>query len=570
MRYYIYANTIADTLAKSNKNMLKLVSSAMGKDIIYVQQKFIGRGFSKILSFDESELKEAENIRRELEKLNVGTILIDKFKTKEIAGNAFKTAVIEEYSDRFRFLDSKGRDVYIDKENEILVVGGIDMKSSTADTLKKLCLTDTVLIYIYAGKEKRIIELDNATVNYMKIKEPSKYSKTENLNKVLMEFKNRSKKFKEDYIYSVNYTPEISPSLLVYTAIASFMFEGGMYDAKYSEDFFNPDYKESDKSLYYDFKFDIYHPGELSRKTRPVKNLNLMQTAMLPLIPAVFIGAVFFRTQASVLLMVFSFIASAYYGFHFFRIFKMKLFFESVSFSKVKSMSVGLNEVRGAVIDRNAIPSPISGIKAVYFRYSKYRKEKVKEGKEDWKLVEVGEYVPASFYLDCNGDIMEVKTQNASINLHSSNTYHGTHFQFFCMDDSDKVKFVEEVLPVSAEVFVIGSAVYSDRGKELDSFIKNKKADREFMEKFDEDKDKFIDESEWSKAKQTMELEFDDRETKKKEHELLSMQYTKDDNILFVSDMSKASMLKRFDMFLAASGILGIAGLIIGIILIWR
>jgi len=570
MRYYIYANTIADSLGKLNKDIFKDIASALGKDILYAQQKFIGKGFSKILSFEEQELDSAKRIQENLEKLKIKSICIDKIESAKRAEGLFKTAVIEEYSDRFRFVDVKGNDIYIDKVNEVLIVGGIDKKQSTVDTLKKLCLTENFSIYIYAGKEKRMIELDNRTVNYSKIKKASKYSKVENLNKVLTELKKNGTKYQEDFFYSASYITDISPTFPIYSSIASFMFENGMYDVKYTEEFLNPDFKESDKNLYYDFKYDIYHPSEISLKTRPIKKFNLFQTAFMPFIPAIFIAFIFFRTQASVLIMLLCFLLFLYYGFHFFNILKMKLFFESIHFSKIKSMSVGLNEVSGIVIDRNAVPSPISGIKAVYFKYHKYRKEEMKENSKNWKLVEIGEYVPSSFFIENGGDILEVKTMNASINLHSSNTYHTTHYQFFCMEDSDKIKFVEEMLPVSSEVFVIGSAVYSDRNKEIENFVKNKKIDKEYMDKFDENKDKFIDADEWEKAKHQMDLEFDERENKKKDHEHLSIQYTKDDNILFISDMSEMAVIKRFNLFLTFSGIVGIISFITAIILLWR
>ncbi|MDD3803232.1 MAG: hypothetical protein PHW02_02445 [bacterium] len=570
MRYYIYANTIADSLAKANKQIFKEISSALNKDVLYCQQRFIGKGFAKILSFAEGEEAKAEEARERLKKLKIESIVIDREKTSKRAEECFKTASIEEYDDRFRFIDVKGNDLYIDKESDILVIGGIDNTFSSADTLKKLSLSDIVQIYIYSSKAGRLIEINNRTVNYSKIRNASKYSKTENLNKLLLELKKRGSKYKENFLYNSTYVPEISPSLKIYSSVASFMFENGMYESEYAEEFFDPGYVESEKNLAYDFKYDIYRPGELSRKTRPVKKLNLAQNAALPIIPAVFIAAISFRTQANILLIICSFALFAYYAYHFFSILKMKLFFESIPFSKIKSMSVGLNEVKGIVIDRNAIPSPISGIKAVYFRYSKYRKVKTEKDNEEWKLVEVGEYVPASFFIDCDGDSLEIKTMNSSINLHSSSTYHKTHYEFFCMEDSDKVKFVEEILPVSAEVFVLGSAVYSDREKELESFIKNRKADRDFINTFDEDKDKFIDESEWAKAKQAMEHEFDEKETRKKEHEHLSMQYTKDDNILFISDMSESSMLRRFTLFLVTTAVLGLMGLVTGIILLWR
>ncbi len=570
MRYYIYANTITDSLGKSNKSVFKDISKAIDKDILYSQQRFIGKGFAKILSFEEQELDSAKKALNNLENLKIKSVLIDKFETSKRAESIFKTAVIEEYEDRFRFINVRGNDLYIDKVNEILVIGGIDMTNSTADSLKKLCLSQNFDIYIYAGKEKRLIALDLRAVNYSKIKEASKYSKMENLNKVIAELKKKSMKYQEDFLYSASFTPDISPSLLIYSSIASFMFENGMYESKYAEEFLNPDFIESEKNLYYDFKYDIYRPGEISLKTKPVKKMNLFNTAVIPLIPALFVALFVFRTQANVLLMILCFSLFAYYGFHFFRILKMKLFFESVPFSKIKSMSVGLNEVSGTVLDKNAIPSPISGIKAVYFKYQKFRKEKVKENTEEWKLVEIGEYVPSSFFIESEGDTLEIKTDNSSINLHSSTTYHTTYYTFFCMEDSDKIKYVEEVLPVSSEIFVIGSAVYSDRNKEMESFIKNKKANREFMNKFDEDKNKVIDADEWDKAKSQIEIEFDEKENKKRDHEHLSIQYTKDDNILFISDMSEMSVLKRFNLFIIFSGIIGIISFIFGIILIWR
>jgi hypothetical protein len=67
-----------------------------------------------------------------------------------------------------------------------------------------------------------------------------------------------------------------------------------------------------------------------------------------------------------------------------------------------------------------------------------------------------------------------------------------------------------------------------------------------------------------------MEIEFDEKENKKRDHEHLSIQYTKDDNILFISDMSEMSVLKRFNLFIIFSGIIGIISFIFGIILIWR
>lgn len=570
MKYYLYANAIADNLGKVEKKVIKDISDALKTDLLYTQQRFTGRGFSKILSFDESRKDDSVKAQESLKMLGIESVIIDGSVTAALAENAFKAAFIEEFDNRYRFVNFKGEDLYIDKADELLVVGGIDMKRSAADTLKKLCLEEGFAICLFPAKERRLICLDVATVNLAKIKGASKYSKTENVGKFLGAFKESSENYIEDFNYSLRYSPESSPNLKIYSAIAALLFEKNLYSFRYPESFYNPQFKEDYGNRYYDFKFDIYRPGEFSKKIKPVKKLNLAQKAAMPVIPAVFIGMIFLRTQAEPLVTASCFVIFAYYAFHFFSILRMKLFFESVNFSKIESMSVGLNEVSGMIADRNAIPSPISGVRAVYFRYSKYRKVKVKDENEEWRLAEVGEYVPSSFFIENGGNALEVKTENASINLHSSTEYRRTFYEFYCMEDPDRVKFVEEALPVGSEAFVLGSAMYADRNRELESYIRNKKSDREYIKKFDADKDNFIDEGEWENARRSMELEFDEAESKKKGHEHLSMQYTKDDGILFISDMSEKSMLRRFTVFLCATGALGIISLISGILIIWR
>lgn len=552
MEYKLFIKCIFDRADAVEKNFFEQVFNATNIDIYTLKQKFVGKGWA-ILKKSEDE-EEIIKIKNGLDSLKIESVILsdsDIFSYKIIDVSSIRQ--VDDYNIKFL---SGNDEITISKNDTIFFVAGIDKKRMENVNLKKLLLENNFVFYIFTKSNELIIRCEHEKLNYKEIKNFSKYSKSENFFKLYNSLKEFSQNFVEDLNYSENYVEDLFFDLKTYSVISSLLFKKGLYSFSYNKNFVNKDRESDINSLVYEFNYNIYKPQDIifKKKSISINRFNLLEIFFIPF-GIIFFGLLIFIRVGMLNISSYLFLlGSIYYIFYFFKVLKLKVFLESIPFSKLESISVGLNEIKGFITDDYSIPSPISGTRCVYFQYKKYRKVKDSEGKTKWQLEHIGEYLPEKFIVqDDEGNRISVKTNNATFNLKNKTVYTRTFYKFFSVEDSNDVKYEEEILPVMSEVFVVGSVVNKDYYKEKNDYIKNKKLDRDYMKNFDYNKDDVIDQDEWESAKVNIEKEFERKVNQRKETDSLEIVFSKDDKILFISDISEKTFLKYSNIFLISS-----------------
>ncbi|MEO0289094.1 MAG: hypothetical protein ABIN00_05615 [candidate division WOR-3 bacterium] len=551
MEFKIFIKCIFDRTESVDKEFFKKIFHTTGIDVYTLKQKFIGKGWA-ILKRSENK-DELEKIKGLLNSINIKSVILsdhDIASVKVIEVSSFRCD-----DKTYNFFTEKG-EITISKNDGLLFLAGIDKTRIENVSFKKLLLNSNFEFYLYSCAKKILLKFQQEKINYTNLKNFSKYSKSENFFKFYESLKNFSSVFFEDLNYSENFVEELFFDFKTYSAISSLLFEEDLYSFEYEQKYIDRTKVKDYDNLVYDFKYRIYKPDDLIFKKRvfPVKKFNLLEIFFIPFGIIFFILLIFFRIEKINLLPYVFLGGVVYYLISFIKVFKLKVFLESIPFSKLESISIGINEIKGFITDEYSIPSPISGTKCVYFQYKKFKKVKDSEGKTKWQLEHIGEYLPERFIVqDEHGNRISVNTKNATFNLRTKTVYTKTFYKFFSTEDTGDVKYEEEILPVMSEVFLVGSVVNKDYMKEKNEFIKNKKLDRDYMKNFDLNQDNNIDNEEWEKAKVEMEKDFDKRMMDRKENENLEMVYSKDDKILFISDVSERTFLKYSNIFLISS-----------------
>ncbi len=552
MEYKLFIKCIFDRTDAVEKNFFEQVFNATNIDIYTLKQKFVGKGWA-ILKKSEDE-EEIIKIKNGLDSLKIESVILsdsDIFSYKIIDVSSIRQ--VDDYNIKFL---SGNDEITISKNDTIFFVAGIDKKRMENVNLKKLLLENNFVFYIFTKSNELIIRCEHEKLNYKEIKNFSKYSKSENFFKLYNSLKEFSQNFVEDLNYSENYVEDLFFDLKTYSVISSLLFKKGLYSFSYNKNFVNKDRESDINSLVYEFNYNIYKPQDIifKKKSISINRFNLLEIFFIPF-GIIFFGLLIFIRVGMLNISSYLFLlGSIYYIFYFFKVLKLKVFLESIPFSKLESISVGLNEIKGFITDDYSVPSPISGTRCVYFQYKKYRKVKDSEGKTKWQLEHIGEYLPEKFIVqDDEGNRISVKTNNATFNLKNKTVYTRTFYKFFSVEDSNDVKYEEEILPVMSEVFVVGSVVNKDYYKEKNDYIKNKKLDRDYMKNFDYNKDDVIDQDEWESAKVNIEKEFERKVNQRKETDSLEIVFSKDDKILFISDISEKTFLKYSNIFLISS-----------------
>lgn len=554
MEFKLFIKCIFDRTESVDREFFEKIFQATGIDVYTLKQKFIGKGWA-ILRRSENK-DDLEKIKDSLNLVDIKSVILSDIEissVKILDVSSFKCD-----DETYKFFTEKG-EITISKHESLLFLAGIDKTRIENVNFKKLLLQSNFEFYLYSKEKKILLKFEQEKINYTNLKDFSKYSKSENFFKFYQSLKNFSSMFFEDLNYSENFVEELFFDFKTYSMISSLLFEKGLYSFEYEQKYIDRGKIKNFNDLVYDFKYNIYKPNDLifRKKRVPISKFNLLEIFFIPFGIIFFSFLIFFRIGKVNLLSYLFFGGVIYYFISFIKVLKLKLFLESIPFSKLESICVGINEIKGFITDDYSIPSPISGTRCVYFQYKKFRKVKDSEGKTKWQLEHIGEYLPEKFIVqDEYGNRISVNTSNATFNLKNRTVYTKTFYKFFSTEHPGDVKYEEEILPVMSEVFVVGSVVNKDYLKERNEFIRNRKMDKEYMKKFDLNGDDQIDNDEWEKAKNNIEKDFDKSVMERKENENLEIVYSKDDKILFISDFSERTFLKYSNIFLISSFIM--------------
>ncbi len=195
-----------------------------------------------------------------------------------------------------------------------------------------------------------------------------------------------------------------------------------------------------------------------------------------------------------------------------FRFLSLKRWMDNTPTSKIRSLAMGMVEVKGICERACNLQAPISNIACVYYRMRRYKK-KHSGNKTEWVLQTDMNSGSAPFLVkDETGKVL-VNPLGARILPSHSETYRGdiglsgslnVHF-------SPDEKVIEETIPEFAPIYVLGSAQRVEQ--ELSSLsqrtaekIRELKQDHEkLLREYDADGNGVIDEQEWESARSAME-----------------------------------------------------------------
>jgi len=242
---------------------------------------------------------------------------------------------------------------------------------------------------------------------------------------------------------------------------------------------------------------------------------------------------------------------------------KRKRFIEDIPTSKVRSVAMGLAEVKGKAVKKEPIAAPYSTTPCVYYKYKKekYVCHRTSRGRRyhSWQTIDQGESI-APFYLqDETGTIL---VEPDGIDLYGERRYYscdGTYEGAF--------RYSEWFVLPGEEVYLLGSAgkseeVRSERKIRLLRKLDELKKNKELLTRFDADKDGNIDSMEWEIASRTIEQELANEDLQKEFNDLADVSLCRGNNgdPFIISEYSEKKLTRSLGMK-SLAGVFGGAAL---------
>lgn len=192
-----------------------------------------------------------------------------------------------------------------------------------------------------------------------------------------------------------------------------------------------------------------------------------------------------------------------WYGFYFLR---MKRQIENTPTSRVRSVAMGMVEVKGQAIRRYALLSPMSHTPCVYYRLTKYRREK----NNQWKVSSVSSSDNVPFLLEDDTGGIEIDPSGCRVSARNKQEGSPGQIGLLSHHNLDDEKWIEETILEGTLIYVLGYAsVKHDIGpnqteRKLEA-LRELKRNPDRMKQFDRDGDGSISSSEWDTARSEIE-----------------------------------------------------------------
>lgn len=235
-----------------------------------------------------------------------------------------------------------------------------------------------------------------------------------------------------------------------------------------------------------------------------------------------------------------------FYGF---KEFRKKQLIENIPTSKVRSVAMGLAELKGKAVARTLLKSPITLTDCVYYKFKVEKESKDSKGRKYWVVVKQGcstEY----FYLDDGTGKILVDPLDAEVILPIDYRYIGVIERF----SLHRMRYTEYYIKPDEEIYILGTVKkikdeINDRKTKLVERLKQIKQDKEKLKEFDTNKNGKISVEEWDKAVEKIEQEVLQEEIKE-EHQVVNEEdlvICKNgfQKIMMISDQSEQEITKK-------------------------
>lgn len=238
-----------------------------------------------------------------------------------------------------------------------------------------------------------------------------------------------------------------------------------------------------------------------------------------------------------------------WYGFYFLR---MKRQIENTPTSKIRSVAMGIVEVKGQAIRKFALVSPLSNTPCVFYRLTRYRRDRNKQ----WRVTGISSSDNVPFCLE--DETGQVEINPAGCRVHAGSKQEGTPGQIGLMQryhESDE-KWVEEVIVDGTLLYVLGYASVkqtegSDLVEQKVAALRELKQNRRELQKFDLNGDGEIDADEWDAARtaveeKVMKESLQNQQQRKKQEEHIVIGKKKGRPLIITETHSEEALTSRY------------------------
>ncbi len=214
-----------------------------------------------------------------------------------------------------------------------------------------------------------------------------------------------------------------------------------------------------------------------------------------------------------------------WYGFYFLR---LKRQIENTPTSRIRSIAMGMVEVKGRAIRKYALVSPMTHVACAYYRLTRYRRGK----NNKWEVSSITSSHHVPFLLEDDTGRIEIDPTGCRVN--AGNRQEGMPGQvgLFHVDTDSHEKWVEETILEGTLLYVLGYAsVRRATGPTLNErkhkALRELKQNGQLLKRYDQDGDGQISAEEWDTARADVEEQIlresltDHQERKKQEEHVV-------------------------------------------------
>ena len=192
-----------------------------------------------------------------------------------------------------------------------------------------------------------------------------------------------------------------------------------------------------------------------------------------------------------------------WYAFYFLR---MKRQIENTPTSRVRSVAMGMVEVKGRALRKYATVSPMTHVACAYYRLTRYRRSK----NNNWEVSSVASSHHVPFFLEDDTGQVEIDPSSCRVSAGSRQEGMPGQVGLFHVDSDSHEKWVEETIVEGTLLYVLGYAeVKKAAGPTLSErkqkALRELKQNPQILKKYDTDGDGHISADEWDSARADVE-----------------------------------------------------------------
>ena len=196
---------------------------------------------------------------------------------------------------------------------------------------------------------------------------------------------------------------------------------------------------------------------------------------------------------------------SFWYGFYHLRI-KRKI--ENTPTSRIRSVAMGMVEIKGRALRKYALVAPMSHTPCVYYRLTRYRKDK----NDRWRVISVTSSDNTPFLVEDDTGRMEIDPSGGRIRAGSRQEGFPGQVGLTRFDSDRSEKWREDKIVEGTLLYVLGFAsIKKEEGESMREQVRialrDLKNDPQRLKKFDLDGDGKISADEWDAARAQVEKE---------------------------------------------------------------